>query len=247
LRFVAETENRKEKTMGSESVSTNSSDPIGDDSRPTILLTGFGPFATYATNPAWSALKILQERCDQDLPNSKFNFVFRMIPVEYETVTETMPRWWNELKPKIIIHVGTGVPDGSLHVEKRAYNKGYCCKDVENCVPCDNCYETSGPLFLDTGFDVESIVQEINTDPAQWDGLRPAKLSNNPGRFLCGFIYYQSLYRYSGNSLFIHVPPIDDTSVTAEKLANGLKLIILAVLKQAGYSDKDQSPIRNEP
>jgi len=221
--------------MGSENVVTTLDNINAEiDPRPAILLTGFGPFASYATNPSWLALQELEKRCNDDLPSSEIKFIFRMIPVEYETVSDTMPRWWEELKPKAIIHVGTGLADASLHVEKTAYNKGYCCKDVDRQVPCDNWYAEDGPLSLDTEFDVDRIVQELNDSLDQLGGLRPAKLSTNPGRFLCGFIYYQSLLRYSRRSIFIHVPPTDDTCVTAEKLAQGLKLVTLSVLKQLG-------------
>jgi len=222
--------------MGSEENNTSILD--APDTRPVILLTGFGPFACYESNPAWLALEALEKKCNLELPTKEYKFVFRMIPVEYETVTEIMPKWWNELKPEVIIHVGTGVADGRLHVEKRAYNRGYCCKDVTSQVPCDNCYVTHGPPFLETDFDVDSITEQVNAHVDQMDGLRPAKISLNPGRFLCGFIYYQSLHRYSRRSLFIHVPPTDDTVVTAEKLANGLKLVTSAVLKQLGSMDK---------
>jgi len=216
--------------MGSESPANVSI--LEEEKRPVILLTGFGPFAGYETNPAWLALQALEKRCNEDLPSSKIKFVFRMIPVEYETVMETMPRWWSELQPKVIIHVGTGIPDGSLHVEKRAFNKGYCCKDVGCQVPCGNCYSDDGPPYLETEFNVEQIVEAINSNLDQLGGLRPAKTSLNPGRFLCGYIYYQSLLRYSRRCVFIHVPPTDETCVTAEKLAQGLKLITLALIKQ---------------
>lgn len=227
--------------MGSERVTTIGDIPsiLDEDTRPVILLTGFGPFADYKTNPAWLALQALEKQCNDGLPTSKVKFIYRMIPVEYETVSETMPRWWNELRPKVIIHVGTGLP-GGIHVEKRAYNKGYCCRDVESQVPCDNCYAEDGPAYLETELNVEEIVEAINSNLQQTDGLRPAKISLNPGRFLCGFIYYQSLLRYSRRCIFIHVPPTDDSCVTAEKLAHGLKQVVLDVIKQSGIT-KDAS------
>lgn len=84
--------------MGSER--RNETDTFKEGKRPTILLTGFGPFADYKVNPAWLALQALEKRCGE-LPTSKVDFVFRMIPVEYETVTQTMPRWWDELQPEV--------------------------------------------------------------------------------------------------------------------------------------------------
>jgi hypothetical protein len=52
---------------------------------------------------------------------------------------------------------------------------------------------------------------------------------------LCGYIYYCSLQKAKGRSLFVHIPPFDD-KCTPELLTTILKQILIeicTILKQA--------------
>lgn len=54
--------------------------------------------------------------------------------------------------------------------------------------------------------------------------------SSDAGRFLCEFIYYQSLFIDSKRTVFIHIPDLDD-QFTVENLAETIQLIICELLR----------------
>jgi len=68
------------------------------ENKPTVLVTGFGPFGLHEVNTSWLAV--------QELPNTSLaeevNLEIREIPVEYEAVDKEVPALWSELKPKVI-------------------------------------------------------------------------------------------------------------------------------------------------
>ena len=59
----------------------------------------------------------------------------------------------------------------------------------------------------------------------------PVKVSKDAGRFLCEFIYYQSLFIDRKRTVFIHVPSTNDDEFTVEKLAQTIQLIIYELLR----------------
>lgn len=56
-------------------------------------------------------------------------------------------------------------------------------------------------------------------------------VSNDPGRYLCDFIYYTSLNVNEMRTAFIHVPPLD-RPYSARQMADGIRLAIREMLKQ---------------
>ena len=55
-------------------------------------------------------------------------------------------------------------------------------------------------------------------------------VSNDPGRFLCEYIYYQSLFIDRKRTVFIHIPGADER-FTIENLAETIQLIIYELLR----------------
>ena len=58
----------------------------------------------------------------------------------------------------------------------------------------------------------------------------PVRTSNDAGRFLCEFIYYQSLFIDRKRTVFIHIPDLDE-QFTVTKLAETIQLIIYELLR----------------
>jgi hypothetical protein len=54
--------------------------------------------------------------------------------------------------------------------------------------------------------------------------------SDDPGRYLCGYIYFLSLYHDQNKSLFVHVP--DEATIPIKDMAIALKSIIFEALNQ---------------
>lgn len=58
----------------------------------------------------------------------------------------------------------------------------------------------------------------------------PVRTSNDAGRFLCEYIYYQSLFIDRKRTVFIHIPDVDEV-FTVRKLAESIQLIIYELLR----------------
>lgn len=112
-----------------------------------------------------------------------------------------------------MIHVGVSHLAKCIQIESQACSSGYHAKDVnDNCPkPNDQC------CFLSTSLDVAKLCQDLKE---KHDCI--ACVSKDAGRYLCEFIFYQSLSVNQYRTLFIHVPDFDiyPSEKTAKELFN---------------------------
>ncbi|KAJ7385412.1 Pyroglutamyl-peptidase 1 [Desmophyllum pertusum] len=85
----------------------------GAEGKPKVLVTGFGPFGLHQINTSWVAV--------EELPNTELadevDLVIKEIPVEYTAVDKEVPALWNEVKPKLCVHVGVHGLADSIQLE----------------------------------------------------------------------------------------------------------------------------------
>ncbi|KAJ7218129.1 peptidase C15 pyroglutamyl peptidase I-like protein [Mycena pura] len=143
----------------------------------------------------------------------------------------------------LIVHVGVGL-SGGLRAERLAHKTGYTLLDHEGQSPPlvigkDSSHGFGPPRYGDefadellTVVDVDNLVKELTS------GSKPLMLaaSNDPGRYLCDFIYYCSLSEsqracHGTPVLFVHCPPIGQ-QLSTEEVAEGLKRIVSHVCSQ---------------
>ncbi|KAL9986079.1 hypothetical protein ACROYT_G000153 [Oculina patagonica] len=195
------------------------------EGKPTVLVTGFGPFGLHQTNTSWMAV--------QELPNNELaeevNLVIKEIPVEYSAVDEQVPVLWNEVKPKLCVHVGVHGLADSVQLEMCGHNHGYNRPDESGKKCGEGCCVHGGGECLYTSLDLDRVCSEVMTAKS------PCLVgpSDDAGRFLCDYIYYKSLHfgQGKGTVAFVHVPR-EDSPYSIEDLVVTLRLIILAMLKQ---------------
>lgn len=191
--------------------------------KPTVLVTGFGPFGCHGVNTSWLAVK--------ELPNTNLvnyaNLEIREIPVEYETVDKQVPALWHEVKPNLCVHVGVHGLADSVQLEMCAHNDGYNRPDEIGQKCHHGCCVKGGEECLSTPLDLEKICAEVMS--AKSPCL--VGISDDAGRFLCEYIYYTSLSIRQGTCSFIHVPRVD-SPYSLEELVETLRLVILAMLQQ---------------
>ena len=197
-----------------------------------ILVTGFGPFRNYLVNvdvnASWVVAQELAEMTVYNPDRTPCKLEIREIPVEYETVSSTVPQLWKDLHPRLCIHMGVDPYQKELpriNIEVASKNAIYReldmkqrCPDSGKCVP-------DGPAYIRTQVDVQRVVTRVMS--AQTD-VRVAT-SPDAGRYLCGFIYYTSLHYGDAPVIFIHIPPIDQP-YSCTQMAATLKLIIETIL-----------------
>ncbi|CAL1528455.1 unnamed protein product [Lymnaea stagnalis] len=190
-----------------------------------VIVTGFGPFKGHQVNSSWMSVKELSK---MGLGDDQVELFVFEIPVIYEEVKKIIPELWEKYKPVLMVHVGVSGVANELTLEQRAHNDGYNRDDVEGLVPpsqmcVDNCCEN----VLISGIDMSLVCQEVN----EADQKVSSVVSQDPGRYLCDFTYFQSLHINQNCTAFIHVPPLSGR-YNAFELAEGLQVAIRAMLKQ---------------
>lgn len=193
--------------------------------RPTVLITGFGPFATHAVNASAVAVHELGKiglGSDLDV-----NLVTVEIPVEYSTVSEHVPQLWHSHRPQLVVHVGVSGIAKELTLEQCAHNDGYDKLDVKGSLPCGQCCVGGAPECLVSDIDMNKVCDAVNGSNC---GVR-CIVSTDPGRYLCDYIYFTSLNIDAKCSAFVHVPPLD-RPYSAQQLADGIRVAVRSMLEQ---------------
>ena len=194
---------------------------MGEDAP--ILLTGYGPFATYQVNSSWVVVQELQSMGIVHQGRS-MPLVIKEIPVKYDAVHEEVPKLWSEHKPRLCIHCGVSHYT-ELKIEQCARNSGYYSPDITGKCPKNNQCEPGAPDELDTSIDVKLIADSANKRQNEVT----MAVSDDAGCYLCEFIFYKSLYIGNSPTLFIHFPSIG-RPYSSTQMTIGLKHIIEAIL-----------------
>nr|CAG4648929.1 EOG090X0F1W [Polyphemus pediculus] len=190
-----------------------------------VLVTGFGPFGDIKVNASIEAVKLLSSLdIEQEL---HIKLVTQEVPVQYDYVKSNIHHLWKTHKPKLVLHVGVSGIAHELNLEQQAFNSGYCSPDISGCIPSDNVCIPEAQNVLKSKIDMNTVCQSINNSSC---GVMSC-VSDDPGRYLCDYIYYNSLHFDNARAAFIHVPVLN-SPYTALQLAQGLKEAIKAMLEQ---------------
>lgn len=123
--------------------------------------------------------------------------------------------------------MGVAVGTREIQIEKYACNVDYCYNDNNGTIPnAGRCIKNEAPEILKTLLPVDNICAQVQrrTDV-------PVTVSDDAGRFLCEYIFYQSLFIDPKRTLFVHIPELDDQKLTVENLAEAVQLIIYEALR----------------
>ena len=179
-----------------------------------IIITGFGPFGGASSdNPSSTLVNTIISNTTiegymNEGPNNKFQIVQHAI---LDTSVEGAKELQKLQKLPASFHLHLGVHGGAkqIHVESQAFNnddfripdnKGIQLKNHTIAPECPEIYQTS--------IDVCKLVESLGEGYC---------VSNDPGRFLCNHVFFQSL-RWCAtcdgtkHCLFVHVPPFSVVS-----------------------------------
>ncbi|CAM4740938.1 unnamed protein product [Rotaria magnacalcarata] len=171
---------------------------------PVVLITGFGPFRSILNNPSWQVAKALKNYREWNCP---IHIILEEVDVTYDHVSTKVPEYWLKYNPTLVIHIGVA-----------ADNNGTLPEDCR-------CVKTDAPEMLTTLLPIDVVCAKVERRTNL-----PVKVSGDAGRFLCEFIYYQSLFIDPKRTVFIHIPELDET-FTIENLAETIQLIIYELLR----------------
>ncbi|KAH7101499.1 peptidase C15, pyroglutamyl peptidase I-like protein [Auriculariales sp. MPI-PUGE-AT-0066] len=222
-----------------------------------VLITGFGPFLDTKNNPSYASSKPLNGTT-LSVPGQsvKIHITVIEVLVTYEEVMAVvtglhaippvLPARFGVTPPPLgyqfVLHMGQGLP-GFIALETIAHGSGYEMIDVHGKYApiITNAKKKStkvvrGPRShglddeLATDIDVEQLVQFLNkTD-------KNVQVSDDPGRYLCDFIFYASLAQAQlqkagdptsspAKVLFMHVPPPEEPHTVAQMTETVKRLV----------------------
>ncbi|KAI0140835.1 putative pyroglutamyl peptidase type I [Pestalotiopsis sp. NC0098] len=182
----------------------------------------------------WDRVKDPARRTSPKMPRVRLLVHKPAVRVSYDTVRELVPRLWdgdeeerrrageedgnNERGYDLALHIGMAGPPVRYSIERRGHRDGYRHRDVDGkYLDDDKRREREGddwvwhgvPSELLTDLDIEGIYEKwVGRCPDNGPELR---ISEDPGHYLCDFIYFTSLahlYKQHRprNVLFLHVP-----------------------------------------
>lgn len=196
-----------------------------DEQESPVLVTGFGPFHHHTVNASWVAVQEM-EKLGIEHNSRKIPLRIKEIPVAYDVVSSMVPNLYEEVKPRLCVHVGVS-PYKVIKIEKFGRNVGYRSADIFGKAPRTTVCVPGGPECISTKFNVDGICETLSKK--HFDVT--FETSDDAGRYLCDFIYYTSLHHGKAPVVFIHVPGLNEP-YSAEQLATALKGIIEALLDQ---------------
>jgi len=187
-----------------------------------IVITGFGPFRDHKTNASWEAVRLVPGLWEDKV----HPLTVEEIPVDYTWVQGQESSRWEEAV--FTVHVGVSSRDQVITLECQAHNTGYCQPDVQGCIPTHGECVQGGEHMHRTCLDLDSILKELTVTGANI-GVEFG-LSEDPGHYLCDFVYYRSLHASRGRSLFVHVPPLGKP-YTASQMAQAIVILVETIIR----------------
>ena len=160
-----------------------------------FVLTGFGSFREVVDNPSSELVVEVAIRYGENsvlcIPD------IRVSVSGAADVMQNLLRLIDFSHKTIVIHFGADTSATQLKLEQYAFNeKNFRIPDSDGEVCCGERIRVGGPAVIKTPIDtsdIEPIDSRIES-------------SEDPGRYICNLLYYESLYA-GFKSLFIHVPP----------------------------------------
>tara|TARA_R110002072_G_scaffold64203_3_gene159461 strand:+ start:69716 stop:70231 length:516 start_codon:yes stop_codon:yes gene_type:complete len=162
-----------------------------------ILITGFTPFLDHKINPSQEIANLLKD-----------SFSTIVFEVSYEKVTHKLLQLDLESYDAIIL-LGLSSNRNKISIEKFAYNLIDVAKpDNDNIIKQNEPILVGGRPKISTEFNLGEITKVLEEE---W------QYSDDPGRYLCNFLFYKVLNR-NRNSVFIHLPKNCDSYRLSENI-----------------------------
>lgn len=193
-----------------------------------ILVTGFDPFGGESVNPAYEAVK----RLDNNIAGAEIVKV--EIPTVFRKSINKLDEAIERENPDIVICVGQAGGRFDITVERVAINiSDASIEDNEGNMPIDEPIFEDGESAYFSQLPIKAMVQKIRER-----GI-PASVSNTAGTYVCNHIMYGLHYlidkKYpSVKGGFIHVPflpeqVIDKRATPSMNLNDIVKALTLAI------------------
>lgn len=166
----------------------------------TLLVTGFGPFPGWESNPTPAMVKAVT---GMRLPGVRIiGHVFNTV---YAEVARDLPALIARHRPEAVLLFGLAGRTGHVRIEKHAHNvTTRRVPDASGAFHVSADIVADGPWRVPTGFAAGALTHNLRRA-----GLH-ARLSPSAGEYLCNFSYWLALEAVARgdvkHALFVHVP-----------------------------------------
>lgn len=151
-----------------------------------LVLTGFGPFLSNDINPSGEVAASLGGN---------------VLEVSYAQAD----RFIAETDASVLLCLGLSAKTENPRIEVRAWNQIHRhTPDVAGTIPEKETIEGEEKARATT-FDIPELFAAMTKQ-----GF-PCPLSDDPGTYLCNYLYYRALGKTKGKALFLHLPPYGET------------------------------------
>lgn len=171
--------------------------------RPTIVLTGFGPFPGMAQNA--TTVLVPQLAAAARARFSEYDVVGEVLPTEWRSAPEILTGLLADRRSVLALHFGVCNNADGFQVELIGRNAQGCTKDASGKLPPTTCVIEKGPAALASTLPAESILSRLTKLKL------PCRASIDAGDYLCNAILYHSLniardMKHPFAAGFVHLP-----------------------------------------
>ncbi len=214
----------------------------GIDPRPTVLLTGFGPFPTVRRNASAVLARRLALNAQSALPDYRFKAA--ILPTEWTRAPQILGDLYQQYDPVLALHFGVASDMRGFRIETEARNVCRMSPDATGVLPVLDCLCEDGEPALAATIAVASIVEHLGSH-----GLEAA-LSDDAGAYLCNAVFYRSLVEANERGGrckvgFIHVPADGTLRSILDHTVPGAMEIVKRALSRVPLPSSRQSGARS--
>jgi len=208
------------------------------DVPPVVLMSGFEPFAEYATNPSIDAITPLHEQIVAGLDVRTIE-----LDVSWSTAWVDLRAEIERLTADVVIGTGMSGTD-AMRFETLGRNSAWGTDNYDE-------YKDFEPVVDGGPETTPATMPNAEMAAAMEQGGYATMISDNAGDYLCNFVFYNlSLYAADDAAReitigFVHVPPApyEGTFTVADiTAAHGLGLEALAAWLESGQAADEASP-----
>lgn len=195
------------------------------DKRPTVVLTGFGPFPGIPVNASALIVRKLAPLARRAFPGGRF--VVTVLPTEWRRAPELIANLHARYRPVLALHFGVAAGTRALRLETMAENVCRAIPDAAALLPLAATLSTE-PGARRATIDIPAIAHALNAHNI------PCSISNDAGGYLCNAVLYQSLARARADCKvgFIHIPAdLSEPPLDLNGTAQAALIIIASALE----------------
>lgn len=196
------------------------------DLQPSVLLTGFAPFAGEAVNPSWQAVRAL----DGEVVESH-RITAVELPTEFERSLRVLRQTVREMRPRVAIAVGLAGGRRGISLERVAINViDARIPDNAGAQPIDIPVVARGPAAYFSSLPIKGALA-----PLHGAGIE-AHVSQTAGTYVCNAVFYALMHaarRKPMRAGFVHVPYLPEQAarhhapgMPLDEMIRALKIIV---------------------